>query len=51
MVTAPFMVALYDRIFLFDSVRDSVRVRVRWRLYTGLASTWLVLAWLMRLGP
>ena len=49
MVTAPFMIALYDRVFLFDSLRDSVRVR--WRLYTGLASTWLALAWLMRLGP
>jgi tetratricopeptide (TPR) repeat protein len=49
MVTAPFMVALYDRVFLFDSVRDSVRAR--WRLYAGLAATWLVLAWLMRLGP
>jgi protein O-mannosyl-transferase len=49
MVTAPLMVALYDRFFLFDSLRDSVRVR--WRLYAGLASTWLVLAWLMRLGP
>ena len=34
MVTAPFMVALYDRVFLFDSLKDSFRAR--WRLYAGL---------------
>jgi protein O-mannosyl-transferase len=41
MVTAPLLVVLYDRVFLFDSVMAAVRQR--WRLYTGLAATWAVL--------
>ncbi len=41
MVTAPLMVVLYDRAFLFDSPRAAIRSR--WRLYAGLAATWLVL--------
>ena len=41
MATAPVMVALYDRVFAFDSWRDAVRVRSR--LYVGLATTWLIL--------
>ena len=49
MVTAPVVVALYDRIFLFRSVNESARTR--WPLYAGLAATWLELASLMRLGP
>jgi protein O-mannosyl-transferase len=40
MATAPVMVALYDRVFAFDSWRDAVRDRLR--LYVGLAATWLV---------
>jgi tetratricopeptide (TPR) repeat protein len=41
MATAPVMVALYDRVFAFDSWRDAVRSR--FRLYVGLTATWLVL--------
>lgn len=49
MVTAPVMVVLYDRIFVFDSFRTAFRVRRG--LYGGLAATWLVLAWLMSSTP
>jgi hypothetical protein len=49
MVTAPVMVALYDRIFIFSSMRQGWRVR--WPLYTGLAATWLVLAALVWTTP
>jgi Flp pilus assembly protein TadD len=42
MVTAPAMVALYDRVFAFHSWRDALRGR--WRLYVGLAATWLIAA-------
>jgi Flp pilus assembly protein TadD len=42
MATAPAMVALYDRVFAFDSWRDAVRGRLG--LYVGLAATWLILA-------
>ena len=42
MATAPVMVALYDRVFAFDSWRDAVRNR--WRLYAGLGATWILLA-------
>jgi protein O-mannosyl-transferase len=49
MVTAPAMVMLYDRVFLFESVKESWRSR--WRLYLGLAVTWLELAALMSGGP
>jgi len=42
MATAPVMVALYDRVFAFDSWRDAVRNR--WRLYAGLGATWVILA-------
>jgi tetratricopeptide (TPR) repeat protein len=45
MVTAPFMVWLYDRVFPDDTRRP------RWPLYVGLASTWLVLAELSWSGP
>jgi Flp pilus assembly protein TadD len=45
MVTAPLMVLVYDRIFLYPSVRDALRERRA--LYAGLAATWLVLAGLM----
>ena len=41
MATAPVMVALYDRVFAFDSWSDAVRGRLR--LYVGLAATWLIL--------
>jgi tetratricopeptide (TPR) repeat protein len=49
MVTAPLMVALYDRIFLFDSLKASLRARRG--LYAALAATWLVLAALMASRP
>ena len=49
MVTAPLMVVAYDWIFVFDSLKDAVRSR--WRLYAGLATTWLGLAALMWSGP
>lgn len=43
--TAPIMIALYDRIFLFDSFRDAARRRSM--LYLGLAASWLELALLV----
>jgi tetratricopeptide (TPR) repeat protein len=49
MVTAPAVILLYDRVFLFDSFNESLRLR--WRLYLGLAATWLELAALMSGGP
>lgn len=49
MVTAPVMVALYDRVFLFGSVASTPRTRKR--LYACLAATWLVLAALLLSGP
>ncbi len=49
MVTAPAMIMLYDRVFLFESFKESWRSRGR--LYLGLAATWLVLAALMWGGP
>ena len=49
MVTAPIVLALYDRVFVFDSFRDAFRLRRG--LYAGLAATWLVLAALMASGP
>ena len=48
MVTAPIMVALFDRMFVFDSFRQAWRQR--WRLYAWLAATWLLLA-LLSIGP
>ena len=49
MVTAPLMVILYDRIFLFETFRAAVAAR--WRLYLGLLVTWLVLASLLATSP
>src|SRR6266542_1545511 len=49
MVTAPIMVALYDRVFLYTSARQALRER--WRLYAGLAATWIILAVLVSSGP
>jgi tetratricopeptide (TPR) repeat protein len=42
MVTAPVVVALYDRVYVFSTLREAVRSRGR--LYAGLAATWLILA-------
>jgi len=49
MVTAPLAVLLYDRVFLFGSIREAVRARAL--LYAGLAATWLVLGALMLSAP
>jgi tetratricopeptide (TPR) repeat protein len=49
MVTAPVLVALFDRVFLFASFREAWRARRG--LYVGLAATWLVLAALLATSP
>ena len=49
MVTAPLVVALFDRIFLFDSFGEAWRVRRRF--YLALAATWLLLIALLATGP
>src|SRR5204863_324194 len=49
MVTAPIVVLLYDRAFLYGSLREAVRERGV--LYAGLAVSWLVLAALMWSSP
>jgi len=49
MVTAPVMVVLYDRTFVFGSLTQAFRRR--WRFYAGLAATWLALAALLQAGP
>jgi hypothetical protein len=49
MVTAPLMVVLYDRVFVFGSIAQAVRSRAR--LYAGLAATWLLLAGVLWSGP
>src|SRR5207249_124350 len=49
MVTAPVMVLLYDRIFRYDSFKQTLHERRV--LYAGLASTWLLLILLMQSGP
>ncbi len=48
MVTAPAMVVLYDRMYVFESLTQAARSR--WRLYTGLAVTWFVLGALLMTG-
>jgi tetratricopeptide (TPR) repeat protein len=47
MVSAPLIVALYDRVYVFE--KQGCRAR-RW-MYMGLAATWLVLAGLNWSGP
>jgi tetratricopeptide (TPR) repeat protein len=49
MVTAPVVVALFDRVFLFESFREAWQTRRG--LYVGLAMTWLVLAVLLGTNP
>ena len=41
MVTAPLIVLLYDRTFLAGGFREALRRG--WRVYAGLAATWIVL--------
>jgi tetratricopeptide (TPR) repeat protein len=45
MVTAPLLVLLYDRTFVAGSFRAAWRQRQR--VYVGLASTWILLGYLM----
>ena len=45
MITAPFIVLLYDRTFLAGSMRSALRDRAY--LHGSLASTWVFLGWLM----
>lgn len=47
-VSAPFVVLLYDRVFLSRSFKDVFRRR--WGLYVGLAATWGLLVVLMPHG-
>jgi len=46
---APLLIALHDRVFVFESWREAVRHRRR--LYLGLATSWLVLAGMVSTGP
>ncbi len=45
MVSAPLIVLLYDRTFVVGSYREAWRRRGLY--YSGLAATWLLLAWLV----
>jgi len=45
MVSAPLMVLVYDRTFIAGSFARAWRQR--WRLYAGLAGTWVVLGYLV----
>jgi tetratricopeptide (TPR) repeat protein len=49
MVVAPIVVALYDRLFVFPTVREALTTRRH--LYAGLASTWVGLGLLMWRWP
>jgi len=49
MVTAPLMILVYDRIFVFATLREAWQRR--WRFYLSLAATWIVLAALLASGP
>jgi Flp pilus assembly protein TadD len=49
MVTAPFLVLVYDRIFVIGTFKDAWQRRRR--LYGPLAASWLVLAALISSGP
>ena len=44
MVSAPVLVLLYDRTFVAGTFRAAWQAR--WKLYAGLAATWLLLFWL-----
>jgi tetratricopeptide (TPR) repeat protein len=48
-VTAPLIVVLYDRVFVFESFR--VAFKKRGRLYVALAGCWLVFAMLVPQAP
>jgi Flp pilus assembly protein TadD len=48
MVTAPVAVVLYDATMVFGSPAQALRER--WRFYSALAATWVILAWLLQTG-
>ena len=45
MVSAPLLVMLYDRTFVAGTFRAAWQAR--WKMYAGMAATWLLLAWLV----
>jgi Flp pilus assembly protein TadD len=45
MATAPLMVVIFDRVFLFDTIGQAMRRR--WPFYGALAATWALLAALL----
>jgi len=49
MASAPIVVVLYDRCFIFGSYREAFRRR--WPLYLGLAMTWAILGALLIAYP
>ena len=49
MVTVPLAVVLVDRVFFFESLPEAFRRR--WRFYTALAASWLVIVMLVLVGP
>jgi protein O-mannosyl-transferase len=49
MVSVPLVVLAYDRLFVTPSLKAALRRS--WRLYLGLAATWLVLAILVSRSP
>ncbi|KKK57891.1 hypothetical protein LCGC14_3049940, partial [marine sediment metagenome] len=49
MAVTPLLVLLYDIVFVSKSLKAALRRR--WRLYTGLAATWSLLAVLFALTP
>ena len=49
MATAPLVVLLYDRIFVFDSFAETLKARRG--LYGGLAATWIVVGAILYSNP
>jgi tetratricopeptide (TPR) repeat protein len=49
MVTAPVIVVLWDAVFAFGGL--AAALRARWRLYAGLACTWIVLVLMLSSNP
>jgi 4-amino-4-deoxy-L-arabinose transferase-like glycosyltransferase len=49
MAFAPLLVAAYDSTYVFGSIKRAIASR--WRLYAGLAASWLLLAALIWPGP
>ncbi len=49
MATAPLIIVLYDRVFLYESFGDTFRAR--WRFYFGLSLAWVFLAYELAATP